>query len=323
MLVLGGLAFFAGYRYVSTPYDGETVRVNIPSVSNHEQMREILRARLGSNFGDKVFRILNVRKMPQVRGSYEIKKGETALSVAKRLRGRIQTPVNVVIPNLRDVDRAVEVIASNFEFDSQALTDAIDSIMGVRGMKREALPSIFMPDTYQYYWTATPLYVAESLFKQYDNFWDSTRLSKASQLHLSPLQVSALASIVEEESAKVDERPIIARLYLNRLDRGMKLQADPTVKYAVGDPSLKRILNTHLSTESPYNTYLHEGLPPGPIRMVDKRTLDAVLNAPSHKYLYMCAREDFSGYHNFATTLADHNANARKYHQALNKNNIR
>jgi UPF0755 protein len=131
-----------------------------------------------------------------------------------------------------------------------------------------------------------------------------------------------VASIVEEETAKSDERPKVARLYLNRLAKGMKLQADPTVKFAVGDFSLQRITGKHIATDSPYNTYRVNGLPPGPIRIVDRRTVDDVLNAPQHGYIYMCAKEDFSGYHNFATDFATHQANARRYQAELNKRNI-
>ena len=158
--------------------------------------------------------------------------------------------------------------------------------------------------------------------KEYDVFWNEQRRAKAQEIGLTQVEVAILASIVEEESAVSDEYPTIAGLYINRLKRGMPLQADPTVKFAVGDISLQRILNTHLEVESPYNTYKHIGLPPGPIRIPSIKGLDAVLNYRQHNYLYMCAKEDFSGRHNFAVTLGEHNRNADRYRSQLNKRKI-
>jgi UPF0755 protein len=159
--------------------------------------------------------------------------------------------------------------------------------------------------------------------KEYDRFWNAERLRKARELSLSPVEVSVLASIVEEETADKSEYPIVAGLYINRLRKGMLLQADPTLKFAAGDFELRRILNVHKEIDSPYNTYKNPGLPPGPIRIPSVAGIDAVLNYTHHNYLYMVAKEDFSGHHNFAVTLAEHNQNAEKYREALNRNNIR
>ncbi len=156
-----------------------------------------------------------------------------------------------------------------------------------------------------------------------NRFWSKERRSKAASLGLTPSQVATIASIVEEETAKADEKPKVARLYLNRLKKGIKLQADPTVKFATGDFTLRRITGKHLAIESPYNTYKVNGLPPGPIRIPAAATIDAVLNAPKHDYIYMCAKEDFSGYHNFASDYATHMANARRYQAELNRRGIR
>ena len=161
------------------------------------------------------------------------------------------------------------------------------------------------------------------LKQEYDRYWNEQRRQKAQAQGLTPLEVSVLASIVDEETAKNDEKPIVAGLYLNRLHRGMLLQADPTVKFALNDPTIRRILFSHLEIDSPYNTYKNEGLPPGPIRVASLQALESVLNPTQHDYLYMCAKEDFSGYHNFAVTNAQHAANARRYQQALNQRGIR
>ena len=158
--------------------------------------------------------------------------------------------------------------------------------------------------------------------REYDAFWTEARRNHAEQIRLTPVEVSILASIVEEESAVPDEYPTIAGLYLNRLYRGMLLQADPTVKYAVGDFALQRILDRHKEVDSPYNTYLYPGLPPGPLRVPSITAIDAVLHHAQHDYIYMCAREDFSGRHNFASTLAEHNQNALRYRQELNRRGI-
>ena len=158
--------------------------------------------------------------------------------------------------------------------------------------------------------------------KARDTFWNPDRIAKARELGLDPVGVTTIASIVAEETSKADERPKVARLYLNRLSRGMKLQADPTVKFAIGDFSLRRIGGSMLNIDSPYNTYRVKGLPPGPIRIVDPQLIDDVLNAPAHNYIYMCAREDFSGYHNFSTDYATHQANAKRYQAELDRRKI-
>jgi UPF0755 protein len=155
------------------------------------------------------------------------------------------------------------------------------------------------------------------MLKEYKLFWNEERIAKAKKIGLTPKEVSTLASIVQAESVKRDEAPIIAGLYINRLKKDIPLQADPTLVFASGDFSLKRVLNEHKAIDSPYNTYKYAGLPPGPINMPEIATLNAVLNYDTHNYIYMCAKEDFSGYHNFASTLAEHNKNARKYQNAL------
>ncbi|MDE7472414.1 MAG: endolytic transglycosylase MltG [Muribaculaceae bacterium] len=325
LIVVGGVLAWWCYKYATVQYEYEAVRVNIGAALDANSIEKLLCDSLGQEYGTHVGTIWKLRggNAARAHGSYLVKPGETAFKLAMRLRGGAQDPINVTVPNLRSTDRVIEAIASNFEFSTDSLRAAFNEMLAEKDIDQRYLPAFILPDTYQYYWTMKPEAFVASIYKQWENYWTETRRAKSAKLGLTPIEVSTLASIVEEESAKADERPIIARLYLNRLSKHMKLQADPTVKYAVGDPTLKRILNVHLTTPSPYNTYIIDGLPPSPLRVVDKQTLGAVLDAPEHNYLYMCAKEDFSGYHNFAKTNAEHAANARRYHAALNQRNIK
>ncbi|MEP1953792.1 MAG: endolytic transglycosylase MltG, partial [Algoriphagus sp.] len=187
----------------------------------------------------------------------------------------------------------------------------------------ETIMSMFVPNTYELWWDSSAEALFDRMYREYTSFWTDERKQKASAIGLNQKEVSTLASIVQAESQqKADERPIIAGLYLNRLRIGMPLQADPTLVFASGDFELKRVLNVHKEIDSPYNTYKNIGLPPGPINLPDIKSLDAVLNPDNNDYLYMCAKADFSGYHAFASSLSEHNANARRLHAALNKAKI-
>ena len=190
--------------------------------------------------------------------------------------------------------------------------------MESHGFNRYTYLAMFVPDTYEVYWTVTPLQLLDRLKKEYDAFWNDSRTAKAKAAGLTREQAMTLASIVIEETKYEPEMPTIAGVYINRLRKGMLLQADPTVKYAVNDPSLRRILNKHLEVDSPYNTYKYAGLPPGPITTPTKAAIDAVLNYQHHDYLYFCAHESFNGQHRFATNLAGHMENARRFHAAMN-----
>jgi UPF0755 protein len=210
-------------------------------------------------------------------------------------------------------------------FDQEALLEKLNNqgVCKSFGFDNNTIMCMFIPNTYEVYWTISITQFLERMKKEHERFWTSERLNKARELSLSPVEVSILASIVEEETAAYSEYPIVAGLYINRLRKGWLLQADPTVKFAVGDFELRRILNFHLETDSPYNTYKNPGLPPGPIRIPSIAGIDAVLNYTHHNYLFMVAKEDFSGRHNFAVTLSEHNRFAEKYRAALNRNNIR
>lgn len=257
-------------------------------------------------------------------GRYLFKKGMNTNQMVNMLRAGEQAPLNVTFNNIRFKEELAGKISHYIQADSLSLLMLFDDYAKIEsyGFTPETYKAMFIPNTYRFYWTTTANQFADRMKQEYDRFWNSVRKEKAEKLGLTPVQVATLASIVQEETAKTDEMERIAGVYMNRLKRGMLLQADPTVKYAAGDFTLRRILNVHLEIDSPYNTYKYAGLPPAPINFPEVTAIDAVLNFEKHDFLYMVAREDFSGYHNFSRTLAEHNRNAAKYHQALNNMKI-
>jgi UPF0755 protein len=326
IVVIGGvITAYAFQKFEAPEGNDDGVRIFIPICDNNEALRDTLVAQLGDSYGNSVYRLWQWQggDVDNAHGSYVVSDAESALSLSHRLKNRRETPVKVSFNDVRKFSALASTIASELEITDNEFIEACDSILPKNGFKQAEYPAAFLPDTYEFYWTATPEKVVETLLDYRNKFWTEERRRKAEQLGLTPVEVATIASIAEEETAKRDERPKVARLYINRLKKGMKLQADPTVKFAVGDFTIRRITGKYLDTESPYNTYRVQGLPPGPIRIVEKRTLDDVLNAEEHPYLYMCAREDFSGYHNFATDYATHMANARRYQAELDKRNIK
>jgi UPF0755 protein len=259
-------------------------------------------------------------------GHYTLRRGQNIISIARMLNLGEQTPIDVVVRPARLPGILAGRIAGQLAIDSAALHNAMRDPATLREMGFDnelELFSIFIPNTYEMWWTTTPREFITRMKREYDRFWNNDRLSRLAHTHLSRMQAITLASIMVEETQKTDEMPTIAGVYINRLRNGMPLQADPTVKYALGDFTLRRILNRHLRTPSPYNTYINRGLPPTPITMPTIAAIDAVLNFQQHKYLYFCAREDFSGYHNFAETYSTHLQNARRYTTELNRRGIR
>ena len=249
---------------------------------------------------------------------------ETFRLAARALRRGNQSPVRITFQNVRLKHDLSERLADQLMVDAPAIESLLDdsTYCANLGFTPETIKAMFIPNTYEVYWNIPADKLLRRMKREYDAFWTEARRNRAEQIRLTPVEVSILASIVEEESAIPDEYPTIAGLYLNRLYRGMLLQADPTVKYAVGDFALQRILDRHKEVDSPYNTYLYPGLPPGPLRVPSITAIDAVLHHAQHDYIYMCAREDFSGRHNFASTLAEHNQNALRYRQELNRRGI-
>ena len=261
----------------------------------------------------------------QVRtGRYAISSSDNMLDVYLRISRGHQTPINLSFNNIRTREQFAQRIGSQLMIDSAEIADRLsDSAFCARlGYRPETIVSLFIPNTCEMYWNISADEFFERMQKEHGKFWTKERLDKAQAIGLTPEEVSTLASIVEEETNNNAEKPMVAGLYINRLHKGMPLQADPTIKFALQDFSLKRIYGIHLNINSPYNTYKNQGLPPGPIRIPSIKGIDSVLNYTHHPYIYMCAKEDFSGTHNFAKTYAEHQVNARKYQRALNKKKI-
>jgi UPF0755 protein len=258
-------------------------------------------------------------------GRYRINRNLNNNELINLLRSGKQTPIQVTFNNLRNKEQFAGKIADQIEADSVDLLTFITdtSFLNSNGFTTEDVICLFVPNTYEFYWNTSSEQFVERMKKEYEAFWNVDRKTKAKKIKLTPFQIVSLASIVEkEQNIKKDERPEIAGLYLNRIKKKMKLESDPTLIFALGDFTIKRVLNKDKKVDSPYNTYIHKGLPPGPICIPSINSVDAVLNASEHKYIFMCAKEDFSGYHNFAKTYVKHMINARKYHKAMNKRKI-
>jgi UPF0755 protein len=252
-------------------------------------------------------------------GRYILRRNMTNIEAIRVLRAGIQEPVNITFTHVRLLSELGEKITKNTGVSPEEFYRALDEFVETNkeGFTKETILSMFLPNTYEVYFNVSPVALVERMHTEYKKFWNEERLEKAKKIGLTPVEVSILASIVQAETVKQAEAPIIAGLYINRLKKDMALQADPTLVFAVGDFTLKRVLNEHKEVDSPYNTYEHTGLPPGPINMPRIAIIDAVLDYTEHKYIYMCAREDFSGNHNFAETLSEHSRNAKKYQTAL------
>ena len=257
-------------------------------------------------------------------GHYLIETGMSNLDLVRKFRAGDQSPVRLTFVKARTLQRLAGMLTNNLEADSAKLFEILTSEQYLKEIiiNDEELLGRFIPNTYEIWWNTSEKKLVEKLLEEYDKFWTAERELKLEQLDLSRNEAITLASIVEEETNMTDEKARVAGVYLNRIKNGWPLEADPTLKFALGDFEIKRVLNAHKEVESPYNTYKYRGLPPGPICTPSIRTIDAVLGAESHKYFFFCASEDFSGYHNFARTLDEHNLNARRYQNALNQRRI-
>lgn len=258
-------------------------------------------------------------------GRYEITDNMNNRQLLQLLRSGKQVPIKLTFNNIRTKADLASRISKQIEADSAQIAAMLnDSLL----LKEEALNSenvlcLFIPNTYEMYWNTSAIVFFNRMKKEYDNFWNTTRRQKAHQQELTPVQVSILASIVQSETKQDAEKPRVAGVYLNRLRQSWKLEADPTLVYAIGDFSIKRVLNEYKTIDSPYNTYKYFGLPPGPICLPDISSIDAVLNAENHQFMYFCAREDMSGFHAFAKDYNTHLLNAKRYQAELNRRNIK
>jgi UPF0755 protein len=257
-------------------------------------------------------------------GKYRLHEGMSNRKFINMLASGAQESVTVSFHNLRLKEQFAGFVSKKIEPDSIAILNLLDSAAFVKqyGFTTDDVYTMFMPNSYQMYWNTSPEKFFKRMYANYEKFWTPERKQRAAEINLSPVQVSILASIVDAEALHDDEMPTIAGLYLNRLKKGMKLESDPTVIFALNDFTIHRVLNKDLKVNSPYNTYMYAGLPPGPVMMPSINAVNSVLDYKASDYIYMCAKADFSGYHAFATNVADHLVNAHKFQQALNERHI-
>lgn len=328
--LVGAAAGYLGYRMVYKPnvwLNGEqSVAFNIPSGSDWESVKAML-YKNGTIIHRASFeRLAQLMKYPgHIKpGHYVLKAGMSNKQIISKLRAKQQDPVKLVFNNIRIKEELAGHISEQIETDSVSLLSLLNNkaYLTKFGFTPENVISMFIPNTYQVYWDISAEKFMERMYKEYKTFWNDKRKARLTEIRLSELQAMTLASIVEKETNQDKEKPDVAGVYINRLHDGWLLQADPTLVYALGDFSIKRVLNVYKTIDSPYNTYKYYGLPPGPICLPSISSIDAVLNYRQHNYMYFCAREDFSGFHNFAVTLNEHMLNAQKYQAALNRQGV-
>ncbi len=301
------------FFYVRTGDTYEAVKENLDE-------QKIIAGETWFNWTSKMIGYKNIKP-----GRYEIKKGMSLFGLVRMLRNGQQSPVNFVITKIRTKETLASRIGNAFECDSLQMINFLNNPDSLKdyGLDSNTVMAAAMPFTYTIKWNTTPGKIFQQFHIAYKTFWTAERKQKADSLGISPLQVSTVASIIDEETNSKTDKPNVASVYLNRIKKGMPLQADPTLKFALKNFGLKRILNVHKDVQSPYNTYMNKGLPPGPICTPQIETIDAVLDSPKTDYIYFVASSAFDGTHIFTTNYADHIKYARVYQQELNKRNIK
>lgn len=302
------------YVYIDADDDADSVYAKLSPIATTHGMTGLRTLMRHCDYAEKIRT-----------GRYAIKADESVMTVYRHLRNGVQEPLKLTIPESRTMERLAATLAKKLMLDSATIAQALcdQSFCNEYGYDTATIACMFVPNTYEIYWNVSIEKLAQRMQKEHDSFWNDERRSKAASLGLSPEGVCTLASIIDEETANNDEKPMIAGMYLNRIEQNMPLQADPTVKFALKDFGARRIYQKMLTIDNPYNTYKYAGLPPGPIKIASVKGIDAVLNRVKHDYLYMCAKEDFSGTHNFAVTYKEHLQNAAKYTKALNERGIK
>jgi len=300
--------------------------IYIPTGSSYNQVLDTLESNLIIKNLKVLDWVANKKNYPALikPGRYVIDRNLSYTGLINLLRSGRQSPVRITFNNIRTLNQLAGKIGKQIEADSSQIITFLsdDSNLNSDGFKKEDIIALFIPNTYEFYWNTDAKRLYTRMQKEYRKFWNEERLAKAKEKNLDPLEVAILASIIDDEVTKPDEKPRIAGVYLNRLKRGIPLQACPTIKFALNDFTITRVLNKHLLVDSPYNTYKHNGFPPGPIGCPTIEGIDAVLNAEKHDYLFFAAKADFFGYHNFSRTLSEHNHYAALYQKELNKRKI-
>lgn len=327
LVITGGIGYYL-YHKITTPNNcKETYTLYIDENTTLETVCNKLSENSNENTAywvEKIFEIKK-RKVNRYHGFYKITSQMSAWNIYNLLALGDNSTSTITFNNIRTKRELANAICKNLNMPADSLYDAIcdNDVCKSYGFDTVSIVTMFLPDSYNIYKVSSVKNFLDRMKKEYNSYWNEARLNIAKDNGMTPYEITILASIVEEETKKTDEMATVAGLYINRLKIDMPLQSDPTVKFAIGDFSLRRILNKHLEIESPYNTYKYKGLPPGPIRIPSKIAIEKSLNYQKSKYIYMCAKEDFSGYHNFATTLREHNNNAAKYRRELNRRKIK
>lgn len=327
--VIGVLALFAAYSaysLFSSPFKiSERTFVYIDNDDNMDSVYNKIKTEgnVSNMFGFTLTSKLKGFDAPKT-GRFAITPEEDMFTFTRHMANGMQEPIKLIVPEVRTVEDMVQKLSNLLMMSCDELKDVLNDSLYIDslGYKKETVPCIFIPNTYEVYWNVTPKKLIEKLNKEKERFWNDERVAKAKEIGLTIEEVTTLASIVESETSYNPEKATIAGLYINRLHTDMPLQSDPTVIFAIHDFNIHRVTLEQLKYESPYNTYMNIGLPPGPIRIPSIRGIDAVLNYDHNNYLYMCAKEDFSGSHNFTNNYNEHMQNARKYQKALNERNI-
>ena len=326
---VGGIYFYKIFYESNTLFNDEYVFIKIPTNSTENQLldsigkhvKDLSKFSKAANYKDY---FLNIKP-----GRYKLENGFNNNQIINSLRSN-NVPIKITYNNIETFDQLIKRISERIEADSLSLSNVFNEkkFLNDLGLNSESVFSLFIPNTYEFFWNTSAIQFRERILKEFDRFWNDSRIEKSKKVNLNPIEVMTLASIVQKETPKVDERPTIAGVYLNRLERNMKLQADPTVVYTIKkrdgfDTKIRRVLYKDLRIKSPYNTYVYRGLPPAPIVTPDISAIEAVLNPQKHSFIYFVADVSNPGYHLFSRTNAEHNRKKRQYTNWLKKNRIR